>query len=103
MWTAGEIRELLPDIVKGATGGATQADIFMHHYGVKEQGNVDPAQVWELEVFDERQNLSNHVTLILDYNTEANKSLCIDKLFWIIMIIRKFFSISLQNVCFPLL
>lgn len=51
MWTAGEIRELLPDIVEGAAGGATQADIFMHHYGVKEQGNVDPSQVWEYEVY----------------------------------------------------
>ncbi|XP_016317193.1 spermatogenesis-associated protein 20 [Sinocyclocheilus anshuiensis] len=45
VWTAGEIRALLPDIVEGAVGGATQADIFMHHYGVKEQGNVDPARV----------------------------------------------------------
>lgn len=51
MWTAGDIRKLLPDIVEGAAGGATRADIFMHHYGVKEQGNVDSAQVWEYEVF----------------------------------------------------
>ena len=45
VWTASEVRELLPDVVEGATGAATQADIFMHHYGVKEQGNVDPEQV----------------------------------------------------------
>lgn len=32
-------------MVEGATGSATQADIFMHHYGVKEQGNVTPGQV----------------------------------------------------------
>ncbi|XP_078135033.1 spermatogenesis-associated protein 20 isoform X2 [Sander vitreus] len=41
VWTASEVRELLPDVVEGATGAATQADIFMHHYGVKELGN-DP-------------------------------------------------------------
>lgn len=40
-----EVRELLPVVVEGATGGATEADIFMHHYGVKEQGNVDMEQV----------------------------------------------------------
>ena len=45
VWTASEVRELLPDVVEGATGSATQADIFMHHYGVKEQGNVDLEQV----------------------------------------------------------
>lgn len=45
MWTAAEIRELLSDNVEEATGGATQADIFMHHYGVKDQGNVQPEQV----------------------------------------------------------
>ena len=45
VWTAAEIRQLLSEIVEGATGGATQADIFMHHYGVKEQGNVEPEQV----------------------------------------------------------
>lgn len=45
VWTASEIRDLLPEVVEGATGAATQADIFMHHYGVKEQGNVAPEQV----------------------------------------------------------
>lgn len=45
VWTASEVRELLPDVVEGATGAATQADIFAHHYGVKEQGNVAPEQV----------------------------------------------------------
>lgn len=45
VWTASEVWELLPDVVEGATGSATQADIFMHHYGVKVQGNVDPEQV----------------------------------------------------------
>lgn len=32
-------------MVEGATGLATQADLFMHHYGVKELGNVTPEQV----------------------------------------------------------
>lgn len=45
IWTASEVRELLPGVVEGASGSATQADIFMHHYGVKEQGNVSPEQV----------------------------------------------------------
>lgn len=56
VWTASEVRELLPDVVKGASGSATQADIFMHHYGVKEQGNVSPEQV----IFD-------HEPLILSF------------------------------------
>lgn len=47
VWTASEIRRLLSDVVEGAKSAATQADIFMHHYGVKEQGNVDPEQVFE--------------------------------------------------------
>lgn len=50
IWTASEVRELLPDVVKGASASATQADIFMHHYGVKEQGNVSPEQV----IFDHK-------------------------------------------------
>lgn len=45
VWTASEVRELLPDVVEGTAGNATLADIFMHHYGVKEQGNVAPEQV----------------------------------------------------------
>lgn len=45
VWTASEVRDLLPDVVEGSTGSATQADIFMHHYGVKEQGNVALEQV----------------------------------------------------------
>lgn len=48
VWTAGEVRELLSDTVEGATGGATQADIFMHHYGVKDQGNVELEQVHKM-------------------------------------------------------
>lgn len=47
MWTAAEVRELLSDVVEGAAGSATQADVFMHHYGVKVQGNVTPEQVDE--------------------------------------------------------
>ena len=45
VWTASEVRELLAEVVEGATRGASLADIFMHHYGVKEQGNVDADQV----------------------------------------------------------
>ncbi|XP_067164391.1 spermatogenesis-associated protein 20 isoform X1 [Apteryx mantelli] len=42
VWTAEEIRALLPDPVEGATEGTTLGDVFMHHYGVKEDGNVSP-------------------------------------------------------------
>ncbi|XP_066056679.1 spermatogenesis-associated protein 20 isoform X4 [Chamaea fasciata] len=42
VWTAEELRALLPDPVKGATEGTTLGDVFMHHYGVEEAGNVDP-------------------------------------------------------------
>ncbi|XP_010001058.1 PREDICTED: spermatogenesis-associated protein 20 [Chaetura pelagica] len=42
VWAAEEIRALLPDPVEGATEGTTLADVFMHHYGVKETGNVSP-------------------------------------------------------------
>nr|XP_041575885.1 spermatogenesis-associated protein 20 isoform X6 [Taeniopygia guttata] len=44
VWAAKELRALLPDPVEGATEGTTLADVFMHHYGVKEAGNVDPAR-----------------------------------------------------------
>lgn len=47
MWEAEEIRALLPDPVEGATEGTTLGDIFMHHYGVKETGNVSPVKVRE--------------------------------------------------------
>ncbi|XP_051969132.1 spermatogenesis-associated protein 20 isoform X1 [Xyrauchen texanus] len=76
VWTAGEIRELLPDIVQGATGCATQADIFMHHYGVKEQGNVDPAQ-------DPHKELQGQNVLIVRYSVEltaAHFGISVDRL-----------------------
>lgn len=47
VWAAKELRALLPDPVEGATEGTTLADVFMHHYGVKEAGNVDPVRVRE--------------------------------------------------------
>ncbi|XP_043109609.1 spermatogenesis-associated protein 20 [Puntigrus tetrazona] len=76
VWTAGEIRELLPDIVEGAAGGATQADVFMHHYGVKEQGNVDPTQ-------DPHGELQGQNVLIVRYSVEltaAHFGISLDKL-----------------------
>uniref|UniRef100_A0A8C5HCT4 Spermatogenesis-associated protein 20-like TRX domain-containing protein n=1 Tax=Gouania willdenowi TaxID=441366 RepID=A0A8C5HCT4_GOUWI len=63
VWTASEVRELLPDVVKGATGVATLADIFMHHYGVKEQGNVAPEQ-------DPHAELQGQNVLIVRYSVE---------------------------------
>ncbi|XP_075296943.1 spermatogenesis-associated protein 20 isoform X4 [Opisthocomus hoazin] len=44
VWAAEEIRTLLPDPVEGATEGTTLGDVFMHHYGVKEAGNVSPVK-----------------------------------------------------------
>ncbi|XP_074475271.1 spermatogenesis-associated protein 20 isoform X1 [Sebastes fasciatus] len=63
VWTASEVRELLPDVVEGATGAATQADVFMHHYGVKEQGNVDLEQ-------DPHGELQGQNVLIVRYSME---------------------------------
>lgn len=45
MWAAEEVRALLPDQVEGAAEGTTLGDVFMHHYGVKEDGNVSPRKV----------------------------------------------------------
>ncbi|XP_008313005.1 spermatogenesis-associated protein 20 [Cynoglossus semilaevis] len=63
VWTASEIRRLLSDVVEGAKSAATQADIFMHHYGVKEQGNVDPEQ-------DPHGELRGQNVLIVRYSVE---------------------------------
>uniref|UniRef100_A0A3Q2C6R7 Spermatogenesis associated 20 n=1 Tax=Cyprinodon variegatus TaxID=28743 RepID=A0A3Q2C6R7_CYPVA len=63
VWTASEVRELLPDVVEGAVGAATLADIFMHHYGVKEQGNVAPEQ-------DPHGELQGKNVLIVRYSVE---------------------------------
>ncbi|RXN01241.1 hypothetical protein EOD39_7389 [Acipenser ruthenus] len=64
VWTEQQIRELLPQPVTGATGGATQADIFIHHYGVKEQGNVRPEQ-------DPHGELVGQNVLIVRYSLEV--------------------------------
>uniref|UniRef100_A0A3P8QME6 Spermatogenesis-associated protein 20-like TRX domain-containing protein n=1 Tax=Astatotilapia calliptera TaxID=8154 RepID=A0A3P8QME6_ASTCA len=63
VWTASEVRELLPDVVEGTAGNATLADIFMHHYGVKEQGNVAPEQ-------DPHGELQGQNVLIVRYSVE---------------------------------
>lgn len=63
VWTAADIRGLLGDPVEGATGGASQADIFMHHYGVKEPGNVAPEQ-------DPHGELLGQNVLIVRYSVE---------------------------------
>ncbi|XP_051889135.1 LOW QUALITY PROTEIN: spermatogenesis-associated protein 20 [Pristis pectinata] len=44
VWTEQEIRELLPDPVSDSTQSITMADVFAYHYGVKGNGNVEPAQ-----------------------------------------------------------
>ncbi|XP_031699965.1 spermatogenesis-associated protein 20 [Anarrhichthys ocellatus] len=75
IWTASDVRELLPDVVEGATGAATQADIFMHHYGVKELGNVAPEQ-------DPHGELQGQNVLIVRYSVEltaARFGISVDK------------------------
>ena len=48
VWTTEEIRQLLPDPIEGNPERKTLADVFIHHYGVKEDGNVNPMKVtWE--------------------------------------------------------
>ncbi|XP_061564623.1 spermatogenesis-associated protein 20 [Cololabis saira] len=63
IWTASEIRELLPDAVEGTSGAATLADVFMHHFGVKEPGNVAPEQ-------DPHGELQGQNVLIVRYSVE---------------------------------
>ncbi|OWK57640.1 Spermatogenesis-associated protein 20 [Lonchura striata] len=63
VWAAKELRALLPDPVEGATEGTTLADVFMHHYGVKEAGNVDPAR-------DPHQELKGKNVLIVHCSPE---------------------------------
>ncbi|XP_076856590.1 spermatogenesis-associated protein 20 isoform X2 [Brachyhypopomus gauderio] len=63
VWTAGELRELLSCVVEGTSGGSTQADVFMHHYGVRDQGNVEPEQ-------DPHGQLWGQNVLIVRYSVE---------------------------------
>ncbi|CAL8304566.1 unnamed protein product [Lota lota] len=63
VWTASEVRERLAEAVEGSTGPASLADIFMHHYGVKEQGNVDADQ-------DPHGELQGQNVLIVRYSVE---------------------------------
>ncbi|XP_009562236.2 spermatogenesis-associated protein 20 [Cuculus canorus] len=63
VWTAEEIRALLPDPVEGAAEGTTLGDVFMHHYGVKETGNVDPMK-------DPHQELKGKNVLIAQCSPE---------------------------------
>ncbi|NXC45148.1 SPT20 protein, partial [Penelope pileata] len=63
VWAAEEIRALLPDPVEGAAEGTTLGDVFMHHYGVKEDGNVSPMQ-------DPHQELKGKNVLIVRSSPE---------------------------------
>ncbi|MBN3306349.1 spermatogenesis-associated protein 20 isoform X2 [Amia ocellicauda] len=63
VWTHDEIKSLLSQPVTEATVPATQADIFMHHYGVEEQGNVQSEQ-------DPHGELKGQNVLIVRYSVE---------------------------------
>ncbi|XP_029871760.1 spermatogenesis-associated protein 20 [Aquila chrysaetos chrysaetos] len=67
VWAAEEIRALLPDPVEGATEGTTLGDVFMHHYGVKETGNVSPMK-------DPHQELKGKNVLIVRCSPELTAS-----------------------------
>ncbi|KAK1881565.1 Spermatogenesis-associated protein 20, partial [Dissostichus eleginoides] len=59
---SGGRRRRRGEVVEGSSG-ATQADVFMHHYGVKELGNVDPEQ-------DPHGELGGQNVLIVRYSVE---------------------------------
>ncbi|KAM9258534.1 LOW QUALITY PROTEIN: spermatogenesis-associated protein 20 [Cariama cristata] len=63
VWEAEEIRALLPDPVEGNTEATTLGDVFIHHYGVKETGNVSPMQ-------DPHQELKGKNVLIVRSSAE---------------------------------
>ncbi|XP_078257971.1 spermatogenesis-associated protein 20 [Rhinoraja longicauda] len=63
VWTEQEIREVLPDPVSDATQTITMADVFAYHYGMKKNGNVDPAQ-------DPQGELKNKNVLIVRYSPQ---------------------------------
>ncbi|XP_032900398.1 spermatogenesis-associated protein 20 [Amblyraja radiata] len=63
VWTEQEIRELLPDPVSDATQTITMADVFAYYYGMKRNGNVEPAQ-------DPHGELKNKNVLILRYSPQ---------------------------------
>uniref|UniRef100_A0A8D0EEC5 Spermatosis associated 20 n=2 Tax=Salvator merianae TaxID=96440 RepID=A0A8D0EEC5_SALMN len=63
VWTAKEIQELLPDPVEGILERKTVADVFMHHFGVKEDGNVNPMK-------DPHNQLKGKNVLIVQYSLE---------------------------------
>ncbi|KAH0629442.1 hypothetical protein JD844_011512 [Phrynosoma platyrhinos] len=63
VWTAEEIRQLLPDLIEGNPEKKTVADAFMHHYGVKEHGNVNPVK-------DPHNELKGKNVLIVQYSLE---------------------------------
>lgn len=63
VWSAEEIRQLLPDLVEGILERKTMADVFMHHYGIKEDGNVNPMK-------DPYNELKGKNVLIVQYSLE---------------------------------
>ncbi|XP_005999653.1 spermatogenesis-associated protein 20 [Latimeria chalumnae] len=76
VWRAEEIHQLLPELVSEAVEKVTMADIFIHHYGVKENGNVNPAK-------DPHGDLKGQNVLIVRYShelTAAKYGLEMDKL-----------------------
>nr|XP_056709395.1 spermatogenesis-associated protein 20 [Euleptes europaea] len=63
VWTAQEIQRLLPDPIEGIPEKKTTADVFMHHFGVKEDGNVNPMK-------DPHNELKGKNVLIVQYSLE---------------------------------
>ncbi|XP_069785510.1 spermatogenesis-associated protein 20 isoform X4 [Narcine bancroftii] len=63
VWTEQEIKDLLPDPASDATQSTTMADVFAYYYGVKSNGNVEPAQ-------DLQGELRNKNVLIVHYSSQ---------------------------------
>ncbi|XP_029456500.1 spermatogenesis-associated protein 20 isoform X2 [Rhinatrema bivittatum] len=63
VWTAEEIQQLLPEPVSEALEKTTMAEIFMYHYGVREDGNVAQIQ-------DPHGELTGKNVLMMRYSLE---------------------------------
>nr|XP_033816049.1 spermatogenesis-associated protein 20 isoform X1 [Geotrypetes seraphini] len=63
VWTSEEIQQLLPESIPEALEKTTMAEIFMYHYGVREDGNVAHMQ-------DPHGELTGKNVLIMRYSLE---------------------------------
>lgn len=72
VWPAEEIRQLLPDPIEGIPEQKTTADVFMHHYGIKEDGNVNPMKV----MWEGRHSLGGRLVCLVTVLAQALSNSC---------------------------